>query len=143
MTTDIRHMIGSDSVETTKDSKRTETALKRLNLIDKRIGQLNLITQDLIAFRSILLTKQAALNTFLSTKKIGGQPAVDACVELSKSLQALDEQHKRTDGILDARIAQPLGIVVERIGIARDLYTEYSSKKLEFEQQSAKAKKIQ
>merc|ERR1712060_848625 len=53
---DIRLMLTAEE-EIRKDSNKCLVAIKRLNLIDKRVNQLNVLVVDFQAFRSILATK--------------------------------------------------------------------------------------
>jgi len=130
---DIRSILVDDT-EIRKDSNKCLVAIKRLNLIDKRISQLNALVDDFTAFRSILATKHRHLKTFLTKKKIGGQVIVNACLDLSKSVDKIDCRQGEEDKMLDVKIVSPLGVVVERIQICRDLFTRYQDKKQEYEQ---------
>jgi len=129
---DIRLLLTTEE-EIRKDSNKCLVAIKRLNLIDKRVNQLNVLVVDFQAFRSILATKHKNLKTFLTKKKIGGELIVDACLELSKSIDKIDSRQAEEDRILDAKFLSPLGVVIERIQICRDLLTQYQEKKKEFQ----------
>lgn len=137
---DIRSML-TDEPEIRKDSNKCVVAVKRLNLIDKRVNQLNVLVDDFQAFRSILATKHRNLRNFLAKKKIGGQLIVDACLELSKSIDKIDSRQAEEDRILDANFFSPLGIVVERIQICRDVFAQYQEKKKEFQQTTRRCRK--
>jgi len=137
---DIRSML-TDEPEIRKDSNKCLVAVKRLNLIDKRVNQLNVLVDDFQAFRSILATKHRNLRTFLEKKKIGGQVIVDACLELSKSIDKIDSRQAEEDRILDANFFSPLGVVVERIQICRDVFAQYQDKKKEFQQTTRRCRK--
>jgi len=130
---DFRLMLTTEP-EIRKDSNKCVVAIKRLNLIDKRVNQLYVLVDDFKAFRSILGTKHKNLKNFLKKKKIGGQIIVDACLELSNSIDQIDSRQLEEDRILDAKIFSPLGIVVERVQICRDLNLQYQEKKKEFQQ---------
>merc|ERR1719233_1763157 len=142
MSQDLRSML-LDEGEVKKDSKKCEIAVKRLNLIDKRTSQLRLLVEDLVTFRSILSTKHKTLKTFLDKRRIGGQPIVEACLELSNSIGELDSRHANQDNVLEANILTPLGIVRERVQISRDLYVQYNQKKMGFEQIAGQWRKSQ
>jgi len=137
---DIRLMLTTEE-EIRKDSSKCLVAIKRLNLIDKRVNQLNVLVVDFQAFRSILATKHKNLKTFLTKKKFGGELIVDACLELSKSIDNIDSRQAEEDRILDAKFLSPLGVVIERIQICRDVFTQYQEKKKEFQLTSRRCRK--
>jgi len=142
MSQDLKSMLLDDG-EVRKDSKKCEVAVKRLNLIDKRTSQLRLLVEDLVTFRSILSTKHKNLKSFLEKRRIGGQPIVDACLELSQSIEELDSRHTMQDNVFEAKVLTPLGIVRERVQISRDLYVQYNQKKIGFEQVAGQWRKSQ
>lgn len=142
MSQDLKSMLLDES-EVRKDSRKCEVAVKRLNLIDKRTSQLRLLVEDLVTFRSILSTKHKNLKSFLDKRRIGGQPIVDACLELSQSIEELDTRHSSQDNVFETNILTPLGIVRERVQISRDLYVQYNQKKNGFGEVAGQWRKSQ
>jgi len=105
-----------------------EVAQRRFVLMEKRVKQIQELLTKVLKSRSIMVEDQRSLQNMFAHKRIGGKKVSAACLEVSRSLEAINNRYENETKTLRLQFAQPLCHVIDIIKVSRGLINQYNDR---------------